>query len=367
MSLLGKLHIKANHLIVVGSVLLLSFLIVYISRYNRLESSEALIPGETILLLHDDGKLIDLIPVLESAGYQFDKQDFKWALTIYKVDTYRAGRYEIHDPISFINFFFKLNQGLQDPFNVVISPGLEIDRFIQRVSTRFRFNSDDLSYAMKDSVLLSELMVDASQLIGRMLPNTYEMYWTSSAEQFIRRMMQEFNKAVVLPYSNRAAELGITIDQITTLASIIEWEVRHVDEKKRVSGLYWNRLNRRMLLQADPTVAYAIGERRRLLYSDYRIDHPYNTYRVRGLPPGPINNPRLTSIQAALYPEDHNYLFMVATPEGYHAFTTNFQDHLRESRKWTNWLREQRRIRERMEAEAKTEAGIKSSSDGSES
>jgi UPF0755 protein len=362
MSFLEKLHIKSNHLIVGGSVLLLSFLIVFISRYNRLESIDALIPGETTLLLHDDGKLVDLIPVLESTGFQFDIQNFKWALDVYEIQTYRAGRYEIHDPISFMNFFSKLNQGMQDPFNVVIESGLEVDRFIQRVASRFRFNTDDLSLAMKDSVLLSELMVDAPQLIGRMLPNTYEMYWTSSAEQFIRRMMQEFDKTVLLPYSDRAAELGMTIDQITTLASIIEWEVRHVDEKARVSGLYWNRLNRRMLLQADPTVAYAIGERRRLLYSDYRVVHPYNTYRVRGLPPGPLNNPRLTSIQAALYPEDHNYLFMVATPEGYHAFTTNFQDHLRESRKWTNWLREQRRIRERMEAEAKAEAGAQSSS-----
>lgn len=258
----------------------------------------------------------------------------------------------IDNPMTYGNFFTKLSFGLQDPMRVVIGGGLERDRFILRVAGNFRFSADELSYAMSDSTLLMDLGVENNQLIGRLLPNTYEMYWTTSPEQFLRRMMQEFDRAVTQPYASRADELGLTLDQVTTLASIIEWEVRHVDEKPRVSGLYWNRLNRRMLLQADPTVAYAIGERRRLLFSDYRVDHPYNTYRIRGLPPGPINNPRLTSIQAALYPEEHNYLFMVATPEGYHAFTTNYQDHLRESRKWTNWLREQREIRARMEAEA---------------
>ncbi|HAC16543.1 MAG TPA: endolytic transglycosylase MltG [Bacteroidetes bacterium] len=361
MSLLAKLHIKSCHLIVVVSLFLISFLLVFFSRYNRLETDNALIPGAQTLLLHDDGELRDLIPLLQHSEFEFDVKNYEWALQVYGYQSFRAGRYEINEPISFIDFFFKLSQGLQDPFNVVISSGMEQDRLIQRVASRFRFSAQDLSAAMNDSTLLSEIMVEAPQLIGRMIPNTYEMYWTTSARQFILRMMQEFDKAVLIPYSERAEELGMTIDQITTLASIIEWEVRHVDEKPRVSGLYWNRLNRRMRLQADPTVAYAIGVRRRLQYSDYRVAHPYNTYRINGLPPGPLNNPRLTSIQAALYPEDHNYLFMVATPEGYHAFTTNYQDHLRESRKWTNWLREQQRIRERMEAEAKTDANAQQS------
>jgi UPF0755 protein len=205
--------------------------------------------------------------------------------------------------------------------------------------------------AMVDTTFLMKYEIEQSDLVGRLIPNTYEMYSTITPEQFLDRMMLEFDAAVIQPYALRANELNLTIDQITTLASIIEWEVRHVDEKPRVSGLYWNRLNRRMLLQADPTVVYAIGDRRRLLFSDYRVNHPYNTYRVRGLPPGPLNNPRLTSIQAALFPEEHNYLFMVATPEGYHSFTTNYQDHLKESRKWTTWLREQREIRAKRETE----------------
>ena len=360
MSLFQKIHLDPKDVTIGITAIFMAFLLVFLNRYNRLEDPSAIKPGQSILLLAEDGQLLDLIPILYELEYQISEDDFIWAINTYGLTNYRAGRYVIDQAMTYGEFFTKLSFGLQDPMRVVIGAGLEQDRFIQRVSGNFRFTADELTIAMSDSTLLQDLGVEKNQLIGRLLPNTYEMYWTSSPEQFLRRMMQEFDRAVTQPYSERAEELGLTLDQVTTLASIIEWEVRHVDEKPRVSGLYWNRLNRRMLLQADPTVAYAIGERRRLLFSDYRVDHPYNTYRVRGLPPGPINNPRLTSIQAALYPEDHNYLFMVATPEGYHAFTTNYQDHLRESRKWTNWLREQREIRARMEAEAARTEPVKS-------
>lgn len=344
--------VKPSDIILSVGVFITVFLVVFLSRYTRLESDNAIIPSDEVIYLADGGTFDELIPHLQSMGFEFSEADFIWASKIFGLRGYLPGRYVIDRPISFREFQAKLSRGLQDPMRIVIGGGLETGRFIQRVSNQFRFNAEELSGAMNDSTTLNDLEVSSIALIGRMLPNTYEMYWTITPEQFIRRMMQEFDKSVMTPYLDRANELGLTIDEVTTLASIIEWEVRHVDEKPRVSGLYWNRLNRRMLLQADPTVAYAIGERRRLLFSDYRVDHPYNTYRVRGLPPGPINNPRLTSIQAALYPEQHNYLFMVATPEGYHAFTTNYNDHLRESRKWTTWLREQRQIRERLEREA---------------
>jgi UPF0755 protein len=346
-----RLFVKPSDLILSIGVFLVAFLLVFLSRYTRLESENAIIPSGNILLLADGGTFEHLIPQLTELGFEFDVDNLLWASNVFGYKNYLPGRYAFNEPVSFRQFLSKLNRGLQDPMKVVIGSGLEVDRFVQRVSNQFRFNADELSLAMSDSTLLRDIEVQSKALIGRMLPNTYEMYWTTTPEQFIKRMMQEFDRTVVMPYSERADELKLTIDEVTTLASIIEWEVRHVDEKPRVSGLYWNRLNRRMLLQADPTVAYAIGERRRLLFSDYRVDHPYNTYRVRGLPPGPINNPRLTSIQAALFPEQHNYLFMVATPQGYHAFTTNYNDHLRESRKWTTWLREQRQIRERLERE----------------
>lgn len=339
------------------SVFFMVFLVVFLSRLTRLEASDSiLIEDSATLLLPEDGNLIDLFDELEMVGVTIDSSEYFWAKNLFGLDSYISGRYVFSGSQSYRDFFFKLNRGLQDPMMVTIPSGQFQDRFVDRVSSRFRFTEDELKQAMTDSLFLGEFGVRVDQIMGRMIPNTYEMYWTISAEQFLRRMFTEFDKAVTEPYFNRAQELGLTLDEVTTLASIIEWEVRHVDEKPKVSGLYWNRLNRRMRLQADPTVAYAIGERRRLLFSDYRVNHPYNTYRVLGLPPGPLNNPQLTSIEAALFPEKHNYLFMVATPQGYHAFTTNYQDHLRESRKWTTWLREQREIRALREAESQAES-----------
>lgn len=339
------------------AVFFMVLLIVFLSRLTRLEASDSIyIQDPVTLLLPNDGKLIDLFDELKLTGVSIDSTEYIWAKNLLGLESYISGRYVISESESYRDFFSKLNRGLQDPMMVTIPSGQFQDRFVTRVASRFRFAEDELIEAMTDTLFLSEYGVRVDQIIGRMIPNTYEMYWTISAQQFLRRMFSEFDKAVTEPYLNRAQELGLTLDEVTTLASIIEWEVRHVEEKPKVSGLYWNRLNSRMRLQADPTVAFAIGERRRLLFSDYRVNHPYNTYRVTGLPPGPLNNPRLTSIQAALFPEEHNYLFMVATPEGYHAFTTNYQDHLRESRKWTAWLREQREIRERREAESQTES-----------
>lgn len=349
--------LRKEDIILGVSVFFMVLLVVFLSRITRLESSEAIYVDDSItLLLPDDGKLVDLLVQLDILGVNIDSSEYIWAKNILGLESYISGRYVFTESQSYRDFFVKLNRGLQDPMMVTIPSGQFQDRFVDRVASRFRFSQDELHQAMTDTLFLSEYGVRVDQIIGRMIPNTYEMYWTISAQQFLRRMFTEFDIAVTEPYLNRTQELGLTIDEVTTLASIIEWEVRHVDEKPKVSGLYWNRLNRRMRLQADPTVAFAIGERRRLLFSDYRVNHPYNTYRISGLPPGPLNNPRLTSIQAALFPEEHNYLFMVATPEGYHAFTTNYQEHLRESRKWTAWLREQREIRARREAESQAES-----------
>ncbi len=110
-----------------------------------------------------------------------------------------------------------------------------------------------------------------------------------------------------------------------------------------------------MRLQADPTINYVIGERRRILYEDYKIDHPYNTYINSGLPPGPITNPSLSSIEAALYPENHDYLYMVASPDGSHDFSETFEEHKRKSAKWRQWLQEQYRIKRQREQERNSE------------
>jgi len=187
--------------------------------------------------------------------------------------------------------------------------------------------------------------------LSRMLPNTYQMYWTSTPERVVRRIFREFTTGINERFRNEIEESQFTLDEIVILASIVEWEARHQEEKPKISGLYINRLDRNMRLQADPTVLYALGERRRILYEDYRFEHPYNTYLYSGLPPGPITNPDEPSIRSVLEPEEHDYLFMVATPDGNHVFNRTFEEHRQSSSEWREWLREQYRIKRERERE----------------
>jgi UPF0755 protein len=142
------------------------------------------------------------------------------------------------------------------------------------------------------------------------------------------------------------AEQDLTPDEVLRMASIVEWESHHEPEKPTVAGVYLNRLHDGWPLQADPTVQYAVmqseGQKRRLLYSDYQIDHPYNTYNYRGLPPGPVNNPSPSSINAVLHPEAHKYYFFVAKGDGTHLFSRTLREHNRNAQEYYRLMRQRR-------------------------
>ncbi len=352
MSISNINHLRIKEWGIAALVLLLSFLLVYVSRTWRLEGDSAITaPPGTVLLIHETIGLDELAALMEEHGFDFNPDELRWASGILGWRRFNQGRYEFSDPVGYPDFFSKLALGLQDPMMIRIPPGASKEALKQRIAAQMQFEADELAEAMRDTSLLNRHGIEAHQLYGRILPDSYEVFWTSSPHRLIERLLSEFDARVTQPYAARMQELGRSVDEITTLASIIEWEARFDDEKPAISGLYWNRLNRRWRLQADPTVNYAKGERSRLVFADYRIDHPYNTYWIHGLPPGPINNPSLSSIRAALFPEDHNYMYMVATPDGRHAFSRTYAEHRRKSREWTDWLREQRRIRAEMERE----------------
>jgi UPF0755 protein len=310
----------------------------------------------TVIYLHDEENLDGLIGKIRAEGARFDEEYFRWAAGIYGWRNFLPGRYDLTGEHTYESVLQTFSNGLQTPGNITIHPGQWEDRFIQRVSAQMRFSEEELHLALSDSAMLEKHNLQEHQVLGRMLPDTYEMYWTITAGQFVERILAEFNRLAVEPNTDLFEELNMDVDEIVTLASIIEWEARYDHEKPRVSGLYWNRLRNGWRLQADPTVSFSVGERRRLFNRDYQVQHPYNTYRIHGLPPGPLNNPSLGSIKAALQPEDHNYFFMVATPEGVHAFTRTYPEHQRESRKWQQFIREQTEIRRQLERDAALQA-----------
>jgi UPF0755 protein len=173
-----------------------------------------------------------------------------------------------------------------------------------------------------------ELGIEASSLEGYLMPDTYKFLWQVSEEEIIERMVGDFKKFYADSLQKRQDEMRFSLNEILALASIVEGEAVLDRERPIIAGVYLNRLKKRMRLEADPTVQYAIPDgRRRLTYSDLRYDSPYNTYLNYGLPPGPINNPGKKSILAALYPEKHSFLYFVADGTGGHIFSRNYADH----------------------------------------
>ncbi|WP_176466267.1 endolytic transglycosylase MltG [Aliifodinibius salipaludis] len=338
--------VSKNEFIVGTILLLVTAFSVAGMRWATLYNGQAISSDKPAHLYLDKRTTLDeLSSILVDSSYVESEEELRWAANLLGWRNFQAGHYLIDEPYEYEEFLSKLARGIQDPVSVTILPGRTKGDIVTKVANQLQFDSLTFHQTLKDSIFIAKHELDQKDVVGRLFPNTYSVYWTISPESFFKRILNEFDKAVIESEQEQMEELNRSVDEIITLASIIEWEARNREEKRTISGLYWNRLNRGMRLQADPTVNFAVGERRRLLYEDYQVDHPYNTYLYRGLPPGPITNPDLVSIRSALYPEDHDYLYMVATPKGEHAFSKTFEEHKQKSAKWRKWLQEQYRIK----------------------
>ena len=291
---------------------------------------------------------------LDAAGLIRSRTSFHWAGT---ATTWRRqvkpGHYRFEAGTNNFRMLDKIRKGRQDPIRVAIPPGVRpgvlaavLRRDLDTDSTAFR-------QALANPELAAELNTDTTHLFGFMRPNSFDIYWTVSAEGVVRRLKREWERFWTDEMQQSADNLGLSKEEVLTLASIVEWEARVPEERPRVAGVYLNRLlgrtpAGRMRLQADPTVQYALLQQgeprmRRLLYVDYRTPHPYNTYLIDGLPPGPITNPSESSIRAVVDAEDHNYLFFVARGDGYHVFSRTLAEHNRAAAAYRTMMQDRRR------------------------
>ena len=238
-----------------------------------------------------------------------------------------TGRFLINGKISdaiLIDLIF--NKG-PIKLKLTIPEGSQSKNLFKDINTLLNTDYDFNKY-FNSTKILEQYKVDASSLEGYLYPDTYYLYHDSSPEEIIDILLSEFWKKFDENLRDRANQLGFSVHEVVTLASIIEGEAMLDSERSTISSVYHNRLKINMKLQADPTIQYIIpGPPKTLSNRDLRIKSDYNTYQNYGLPPGPINNPGIASIKAALYPEDTNFLFFVAQGDGSHAFTTNEKDH----------------------------------------
>jgi UPF0755 protein len=244
----------------------------------------------------------------------------------------RAGEYEFVAGEPYRDILTRLRRGDILQVRVTVPEGrtnLEISKIYKR---RMGIDPDEFLALTFDESLITRWNIEAPSLEGYLFPDTYTFPTKYTARQVIETMLGRFFTVWTPEHEERARALGMTRGEILTLASIVEGEALLDSETRRISAVYHNRLERRMRLQADPTVAYALGGvRRRLYYKDLRVDSPYNTYRNTGLPPGPVCNPGRVAIEAALHPiEGTGELYFVAASDGTgrHIFTRTLRDHI---------------------------------------
>ncbi len=243
-------------------------------------------------------------------------------------------------------YIFKTGMTNLDVLNIITDPsisqsikftvneGLTIKQIGKYAEKYLGLNRDKFIEEAKNDSLINLLGLKDSvkSLEGFLYPDTYDVPLDITEKGLVKILFNEFRKRVFnnSEIMDSIASKKLNFYNVMKMASIVEGETRKEDEKSRVAGVYYNRIRKNMKLEADPTVQYALPEwKRRLTYDDLHIKSDYNTYIIKGLPPGPINNPSISSIKAAINPESHNFIFFVATGEGGHTFTENYADHLK--------------------------------------
>ncbi|MBE0639585.1 MAG: endolytic transglycosylase MltG [Bacteroidales bacterium] len=293
----------------------------------------------------------DLLLNVENSGLLINISTFKWLANRKNLHRHvYPGRYEFKPGMSNDEIINMLRSGKQKPLNVIFNNITFPAQLAGAVSKQLEADSASIMKLFNDEKYLTKFGLTIVSAPAIFIPNTYEFYWNTSAEGFFDRMYNEYNKFWTTERKLKAELHDLTQKDVSIIASIVEKETNKNDEKARIAGVYLNRLRRGWKLQADPTTVYAVYLQtgvalNRVLRVHTQIDSPYNTYIHVGLPPGPICMPSISSIDAVLNTEKHNYMFFVASPDmsGYHRFSTNYNQHLIYAREYQAVLNQMNR------------------------
>ena len=244
----------------------------------------------------------------------------------------REGAFHITPGMTPFTAARRIKNGVQDGIRFTFNNVRTLDEFAQRWGDTFMGGPNDMRKALKDTALCAKYGKKPETIACLLMPDTYEFYWDITPERMLDRMNDYYNDFWTSERKAKAEKLGLTPDEVATVASIVEEETSKADERGKVARLYLNRYQQGMPLQADPTVKYAIGDFsiKRITVAMTQINHPYNTYRVNGLPPGPIRLPEKSTIDAVLNAPQHDYIYMCAKSDfsGYHDFARDYATHL---------------------------------------
>jgi len=272
-----------------------------------------------------------------------NKKSFEWVAEKKKYPDYiKPGRYKIEPNMSNNKFVNLLRSGKQEPVKLVFNKVRTKERFAGIIAKQLELDSTDLVKKLYDNNYLKKYGKNTETAMTLFIPNTYEVYWTTNVDKFFDRMYTEYKRFWNKSRLKKADKINMTPEQITILASIIEEETIYNKEKPIIASVYLNRLNKGMRLQACPTVKFALKdfEKKRVLIEDVKFDSPYNTYKNKGLPPGPICIPTISSIDAVLNHKNTDYLYFCAKDDfsGYNIFAKTLKQHNKNAKKYQNAL-----------------------------
>lgn len=256
----------------------------------------------------------------------------------------RTGRYAIEPGQSTVSVFRQLKNGRQAPMMLTVPECRTVEQLAARLSTKLMIDSTEIADALTDESYCQSLGYDTCTITSMFVPNTYEVYWNTTLEQLIKRLSSEHDKFWNSDRRQQAEAIGLTPNEVCTLASIIDEETANNAEKPMIAGMYLNRLHVGMPLQADPTIKFALKDfsLRRIYHIHLEVNSPYNTYKHTGLPPGPIKIASVQGIDAVLHRVNHHYLYMCAKEDfsGTHNFAVSYEEHQHNAARYAKALNE---------------------------
>lgn len=322
-----------------GWIIPASFILltIIISTTYLLNAKVDILEDKTYIYIYPNTEKSQVAKVIESQNVVLNSFVFKTFSMIFGYDKVYQGRYEVKKGMTIGKLVFMLSKGRQTPVKLVLGKSRTKEEFAENISEVLAIKKEDLISVMSNANFLRSYGVDTTTVISLFIPNTYEVYWDITINDFFKRMNKEQEKF----WKKREGKLkaiGYNKLQVLTIASIIEEETTKDSEKPRMAGVYINRLQKGMPLQADPTIKFAIGDFtiKRITGDMLGVDSPYNTYRNIGLPPSPICIPSIASIDAVLNYERHNFIFFCAKEDfsGFHNFTSDIKEHYANARRY---------------------------------
>lgn len=341
-------YMQFRKYLIIGSVIVFIILLILgIGVYNRLYRPNVRLEGEKYLFIKTGSDFKAVIDSINKNNLVINIESFKKVASSFGYDTkVKPGRYKVVSGMSNRALVKMLISAIQTPVKVTFNNIRTPEQLAGKISRQIEADSLSILGLFRNPETAIKYGFKEQTLISMFIPNTYEFYWNTSAEGFFNKMKKAHHQFWNDERKSKAKDIGLTTEEVATIASIVEEESVKRDERPRIAGVYINRIRKRIPLQADPTIKFALNDFtiRRILTKHLEVKSPYNTYKNYGLPPGPINCPSISSIDAVLNFENHQYLYFCAKSDfsGYHVFAKTLMEHNRNAEAYQKALNKER-------------------------